>query len=116
MQDALALWLQVSKALQLRFSHSIQDVYNQIGVVLANREDGVEAIPYLTKAVEIYTRSITACKLPDPATVFEGVTINALDKYLLKKDPEATVERIVHGGIELNVIEAGYTQTLFYMA
>ena len=54
MQEALKLWLLVSKPLQLRFSHSIQDVYNGIGIVLANRENCEEAIPYLTKAMEAY--------------------------------------------------------------
>ena len=61
MQRALALWLKVSKAFQLRFSHSLQDVYNGIAIVLANRENNAEAIPYLTKAEETYERAIAAC-------------------------------------------------------
>lgn len=65
MQQALALWLQVSQALQLRFSHSLQDVYNGIGIVLANRENNSEALPYLTKAIENYEASIAACKSED---------------------------------------------------
>ena len=47
MQLSLKIWLQVSKALCLRFSHSLQDVYNGIGIVLANRDNNAEAIPYL---------------------------------------------------------------------
>ena len=68
MQEALKLWMQVSKVLQLRFSHSLQDVYNGIAVVLANRENNAEALPYLQKSVEIYTRAMVACKNEEKAT------------------------------------------------
>ena len=121
MQQSLALWEQVSKALQLRFSHSLQDVYNGIGIVLANRENNAEALPYLTKAVENYEAAIAAVKEEDKAALIKSqMSLNDLDKFLLKKDVEkagaANVQKIIHGGLELNVLEAGYTQTLFYMA
>ena len=121
MQQALALWLQVSKALQLRFSHSLQDVYNGIGIVLANRENNVEAIPYLTKAVENYESAIAACKVEDKETQIKSeMNLSALDRFLIRKEESTEqttkVEKIIHGGLELNVLEAGYTQTLFYMA
>ncbi len=62
MQESLKLWNQVPKALQLRFSHSLQDVYNGIGIVLANRENNAEALPFLTKAMETHENAIKACK------------------------------------------------------
>ena len=114
MQQSLALWEQVSKALQLRFSHSLQDVYNGIGIVLANRENNAEALPYLTKAVENYEAAIAAVKEEDKAALIKSqMSLNDLDKFLLKKDVEkagaANVQKIIHGGLELNVLEAGYT-------
>ena len=114
MQQSLALWEQVSKALQLRFSHSLQDVYNGIGIVLANRENNAEALPYLTKAVENYEAAIAAVKVEDKAALIKSqMSLNDLDKFLLKKDVEqagaANVQKIIHGGLELNVLEAGYT-------
>ena len=114
MQQSLALWQQVSKALQLRFSHSLQDVYNGIGIVLANRENNAEALPYLTKAVENYEAAIAACKEEDKAALINNqVTLNDLDRFLLSRNAEkagaAKVQRIIHCGIELNVLEAGYT-------
>ena len=43
--------------------------------------------------------------------------IKAVDRFLLSRAGEtAQVKKIIHGGLELNVLEAGYTQTLFYFA
>ena len=121
MQAALALWLQVSKALQLRFSHSLQDVYNGIGIVLANRENNAEALPFLTKAIEAYEDAINVCKAEDKAATAIGeMILSPLDKFLLRKNDKqeeeeskvassSTIKKIVHGGMELNVLEAGYT-------
>ena len=36
--------------MQLRFTAQILDMYNGIGIVLANRQDNQESIPYLEKA------------------------------------------------------------------
>jgi len=124
MQKSLALWLQVPKALQLRFSHSIQDVYNGIGIVLANRENNAEALPYLTKSIDTYEAAIAACKEQDKEVKLfskaEDYELSALDRFLLAKEgpnaEESKVDKVVDGGLELNVLEAGYTQTLFYLA
>ena len=65
MQESLKLWNQVPKALSLRFSHSLQDVYNGIGIVLANRENNAEALPFLTNAMDTYDQAIKACNSED---------------------------------------------------
>ena len=86
---------------------------------MANRENNAEAIPYLTKSVDTYEAAISACKAEDKmASVFADLNLSAIDKFLLKKNPEteSQVKRIIGDGMELNVLEAGYTQTLFYMA
>ena len=49
-QESLKLWLTVSKGMQLRFTAPMIDMYNGIGIVLANRQDNKESIPYLEKA------------------------------------------------------------------
>lgn len=129
MQKSLELWNQVPKALRLRFSHSLQDVYNGIGIVLANRENNLEALPYLTKAMETYDEAIKACKseakkaLLFPPAEGTEIELTLLDRYLLEQkntDEESkvndSIKKIIHQGLELNVLEAGYTQTLFYMA
>lgn len=107
----------------MRFGHSLQDVYNGIGIVLANREDNAEALPYLNSSIESYELVLEACKAEDKSSFFSDFSVNALDRYLLKRDAkdgaaaaELGVKPIIHGGAELNVLEAGYTQTLFYMA
>ena len=69
MQLSLKLWKQVPKTLQLRFSHSMQDVYNGIGIVLANRENNAEALPYLTSSIETYEKAIAACNAEDKEAV-----------------------------------------------
>jgi len=85
--------------------------------VLANRENNSEALPYLTKAVENYEAAIAACKNEDKATIIaDSVNLNALDKYLLNREINKAsttagtkVDKIIHSGMELNVLEAGYT-------
>lgn len=113
------------KALQLRFSHSLQDVYNGIGIVLANRENNAEALPYLTKAVETYEAAISACKEQDKEgalfTNAQDFELCPLDRFLLARAgdagaEESKIDRVIEGSLELNVLEAGYTQTLFFMA
>ena len=98
--------------------------------MLANRENNAEALPFLTKAIEAYEDAIAACKAEDKdATAIGEMSLGPLDKYLLRKDgavqeeeeskdasSSSNIKRIIHGGLELNVLEAGYTQTLFYMA
>ena len=125
MQQSLALWLQVPKALQLRFSHSLQDVYNGIGIVLANRENNAEALPFLTKSIETYEAAMAACKEQDKEAAYftkpEDFDLSPVDRFLLSRgtgsaQEETKVDRVIEGGIELNVLEAGYTQTLFYLA
>ena len=76
-------------------------------------------MPYLNSSIDTYQSAISACKAEDKSNVFEGAVLSPLDKFLLRKDDssqEQTVDLIIHGGMELNVLEAGYTQTLFYLA
>ena len=87
-------------------------MYNGIGIVLANREDNAEALPFLTSSVETYKSVVEACKTEDKASIFADFTINSLDRYLLRIEDgsaEPGIKPIVNGGAELNVLEAGYT-------
>ena len=70
MQESLKTWKLLSKVWQLRFSHSLQDVYNGIGIVLANREDNAEALPYLESSIEAYKSAIAACETEDKSAIF----------------------------------------------
>ena len=107
----------------------MQDVYNGIGIVLANRENNSEALPYLTKACEAYDTAIKACKEHDKAAALfsnsDDSELAPVDQYLLQnvkmsskiesegaKTEAATtkyIKPVILGGLELNVLEAGYT-------
>ena len=41
----------------------MQDVYNGIGIVAANRENNEEALPYLNSAIDVYLQAIMECKV-----------------------------------------------------
>ena len=92
--------------------------------MLANRENNAEALPYLTKAIAAYDDAVAICSAEDKAaTVIGEMILSPLDKFLLKKSEEqdgaveeeskeassSNIKRIIHGGMELNVLEAGYT-------
>lgn len=79
--------------------------------------------------METYDEAIKACKSEDKQALLfppaEGTEIDLtlIDRYLLEqKNPDEetktsdSIKKIIHAGLELNVLEAGYTQTLFYMA
>ena len=60
------------------------DVYNGIGIVLANRTDHQEAIPYLEKATAVHKMVIDVCTENLP-TYIEQLELTALDKEILRE-------------------------------
>ena len=85
----------------------------------------------MNKAIEAYESAISACKQENKIeTLFankDDFELKPIDKYLLQReasgeeeekkgDDETSITPVIHGGIELNILEAGYTQTLFYLA
>ena len=69
---------------------------------------------------------MAACKEQDKEAKFfsnsEDFDLGPTDRHLLQKGTAGTnaeetkVDRVIEGGLELNILEAGYTQTLFYLA
>ena len=80
--------------MQLRFSHSLQDVYNGIGIVLSNREDNGEALPYLKSAIETYEQAIKNLQKEDKEALveenFEG--LKPVDVFLLDRSGDPVEE------------------------
>ena len=66
----------------------MQDVYNGIGIVAANRENNEEALPYLNSAIDVYLQATMECKIEDKSSVFKDFTMSPLDKYLLRSDEQ----------------------------
>ena len=56
--------------MQLRFTAQILDTYNGIGIVLANRQDNKESIPYLEKAQATHKTVMDACASKENLTPF----------------------------------------------
>ena len=63
----------------------MQDVYNGIGIVLANRENNSEALPYLNSSIESYEAAIAACKQEDKLSLFAD-KMQPIDKWLLMRE------------------------------
>ena len=71
--------------MQLRFTAQILDTYNGIGIVLANRQDNKESIPYLEKAQAAHKTVMDACASKDNLMQFiEQLDLTELDKVILK--------------------------------
>ena len=87
---------------------------------MANREDEKEAIPFLEEAESMYKDVINACNNEDKQSIFDKLTLKPLDIFLLTSknefENEGQVEPVIMRGFEMNLIEASYTQSLFYLA
>lgn len=93
----------------------MQDVFNVIAIVRANREDSKEALTYLEQALAVYTNAIDACQSESPVLNAE---LSPVDRFLLRpaKETEDTFDRRIYGGINVRVLETNLTQTYFYCA
>ena len=109
------------EALQLRHLHTIQDLYNHVGIILSDRgganeeqdaEKNKEALTYLTKSMQLYdTVKQNTQTLPQKST------ISNFDKYLLKKShQDVAFSFYINQGLDLKKLEQKYTTTLFVAA
>jgi hypothetical protein len=118
MQESAAVWRTVSSGLQLNFANCMQDVFNTIAIVRANREDSKEALTYLEQSLSVYNNAIDACKRVGGNETVLDAELTPIDRFLLRPTAESaeTFERRIFGGINVRVLETNLTQTYFYCA
>jgi len=121
LQKSLELMSSLPEALQLRHLHTIQDLYNHVGIILSDRgganeeqdaEKNKEALTYLTKSMQLYDRV-----KQNTQTLPQKSTISNFDKYLLKKShQDVAFSFYINQGLDLKKLEQKYTTTLFVAA
>lgn len=119
MQDSAKVWRTVSKGMQINFSNCMQDVYNIIAIVRANREDSKEALIYLQQALDVYKTAIDSCKnVSSDMTDNFDAELSPIDRFLLRPliINDETFDRRIYGGINVRVLETNLTQSYFYCA
>lgn len=119
MQESAKVWRSVSKGMKVNFSNCMQDVFNVIAIVRANREDSKEALIYLEQALDVYKTAIDSCKcVGSDKTDFFDAELSPIDRLLLRPSTvnDETFDRRIYGGINVRVLETNLTQSYFYCA
>jgi len=104
---SIELFNQLPEDIKLRHINTIQDIYNNAGILWCNRADHKKGIAYFAKAEEMYDL-VKDCK--------GAKVVNILNEFLLKLNEEKCFGFYIDGGFDKNKLENNYTQTLFYLA